>query len=379
MPFSYGGCLGNGNRFNTKVQCQETCLRAATEDLDVCSQPLEPGPCRGTYTRFYYDQVDGECKAFNYTGCRGNRNRFSDLESCENSCKHKAALAKAKRVCHLPMMSGPCDEKIASWHFDSRAKICRPFYFSGCGGNENRFESRAACEKSCPNAFPPEMSVAASILVLEEGQDAVFKVTVEANPPPKVQWLYKDVALDIEADERLSKSETDHSLTISKALIADSGLYTVTADNGLGHVARRQVTLQVHPSRMPIEVEIDKRVTEFEIGREIKFSCSVRGYPIPVIRWYKNNTPLRASARISFLELDNALVVTKATQIDGGVYTCRATNKHESVFDNIEVSVKEGEKPKEECKDDPNFANCALIVRARACNRNKYYPKFCCK
>ena len=323
MPFRYGGCLGNGNRFDTKVQCQETCLRSTIEELDVCSQPYEPGPCRGTYIRYFYDQTVGECREFNYTGCKGNKNRFSSLEACENSCRHKAQLAKAKKICHLPLMKGPCDEKIPSWYFDSRNKRCVPFFYSGCGGNENRFESRVQCEKSCPNAFPPELEVAASILVLEEGQDALFKVTVEANPPPTVTWLYKDEEIDLEADERLSYSSTDHSLKISGSLIADSGVYTVIADNGLGHVARRQVTLKVHPSRMPIEVSINKDVTVFELGREMKFSCTVRGYPIPVIRWYKNNTPLRKNERVNVVEDHNTLVVKKVTQIDRGVYTCR--------------------------------------------------------
>ena len=108
MPFRYGGCLGNGNRYDSEVACQESCLHAETEKLDICSQPLEPGPCRGSFQRFYYDSQLGSCHAFNYTGCKGNRNRFMDSGSCEAACSHKAHLAQAKRKCSLPKRPGPC-------------------------------------------------------------------------------------------------------------------------------------------------------------------------------------------------------------------------------------------------------------------------------
>lgn len=88
-------------------------------------------------------------------------------------------------------------------------------------------------------------------------------------------------------------------------------------------MARRQVTLKVHPSQMPIEVTISKVKSEFDYGQEMSLPCSVRGYPIPVIRWYKNNTPLPKSDRIRVKEEDNTMVIDKATQIDAGVYTCR--------------------------------------------------------
>ncbi len=49
----------------------------------------------------------------------------------------------------------------------------------------------------------------------------------------------------------------DGSLRISPADMNDSGVYTVLADNGLGQVARNQLTLKVYPSRMPIEVQFE--------------------------------------------------------------------------------------------------------------------------
>ena len=45
------------------------------------------------------------------------------------------------------------------------------------------------------------------------------------------------------------------------------------------------------------QVVISKDKTVFKYGKEITLSCQVKGYPIPVIRWYKNNTPLPKSSR----------------------------------------------------------------------------------
>ena len=52
----------------------------------------------------------------------------------------------------------------AAWYFNSKLKSCRPFYYSGCGGNENRFDSLEECEEACPNAFPPEIKSQAKVM-----------------------------------------------------------------------------------------------------------------------------------------------------------------------------------------------------------------------
>ena len=45
MEFSYSGCLGNGNNFETIEECNEAC-NSQPDELPTCSQPYEPGPCR---------------------------------------------------------------------------------------------------------------------------------------------------------------------------------------------------------------------------------------------------------------------------------------------------------------------------------------------
>lgn len=52
--------------------------------------------------------------------------------------------------CSLPRAQGNCTEKEPRWYYDTPAGRCMPFYYSGCGGNRNNFNSREACETDCP-------------------------------------------------------------------------------------------------------------------------------------------------------------------------------------------------------------------------------------
>mmetsp|Transcript_31142 Transcript_31142/g.50028 ORF Transcript_31142/g.50028 Transcript_31142/m.50028 type:complete len:174 (+) Transcript_31142:38-559(+) len=76
--FIYGGCQGNANNFET----QEECLNACSSD--ICSLAAETGACRGAFPRYYFD--GSQCSQFTYGGCGGNANNFESLEDCQNLC-----------------------------------------------------------------------------------------------------------------------------------------------------------------------------------------------------------------------------------------------------------------------------------------------------
>lgn len=82
--FTYSGCGGNANRYTSEEQCERQCGRFRQQD--VCSQPLDPGPCTQNYIKYYYDAVSGRCEQFSYGGCEGSGNRFSTIEECETLC-----------------------------------------------------------------------------------------------------------------------------------------------------------------------------------------------------------------------------------------------------------------------------------------------------
>ncbi|XP_068673323.1 tauPI-stichotoxin-Hcr2b-like isoform X2 [Montipora foliosa] len=51
-----------------------------------CSSPSEAGPCRAYFRKFFFDTSDKTCKEFGYGGCGGNGNRYDTKEQCQMTC-----------------------------------------------------------------------------------------------------------------------------------------------------------------------------------------------------------------------------------------------------------------------------------------------------
>ncbi|XP_016101723.1 collagen alpha-6(VI) chain-like [Sinocyclocheilus grahami] len=94
MHFWYGGCGGNENRFLTENECFRECVSTESENLqqddssfkDVCQLKLDAGTCSNFSMKWYFEVRSGECVQFWYGGCDGNSNRFNTQEDCEIRC-----------------------------------------------------------------------------------------------------------------------------------------------------------------------------------------------------------------------------------------------------------------------------------------------------
>nr|CUU99114.1 hypothetical transcript [Hymenolepis microstoma] len=211
--FYYGGCEGNENRFESLEDCQRRCESSVSRDPcagvrcgnnaycvsgycyceqgyegdanvecrpvstpeqppqqngGVCSLPIDIGPCRASIRRYAYNPSTRRCEIFTYGGCQGNGNNFETEEECERRCGGSGTVSPPHTggtgdigggvgsgggdVCSLPSDMGPCSDYVLRYTFNSSTGRCEMFYYGGCEGNENRFESLEDCQRRCESS-----------------------------------------------------------------------------------------------------------------------------------------------------------------------------------------------------------------------------------
>jgi len=66
--------------------------------LDLCTLPAEMGHCLAYFERWYFDPTTGYCKPFVYGGCQGNGNRFDSEVACRTACKARTPVGQSARI-----------------------------------------------------------------------------------------------------------------------------------------------------------------------------------------------------------------------------------------------------------------------------------------
>jgi hypothetical protein len=121
--------------------------------LPPCLQPRDSGPCDAALTRFAFDPETLTCVPFGYGGCAGNANRFETLEACEAACVAPLApeCADARRGEGCPCTQHEqCDGACSSVPFE-QGEGCAP---SSVGYCADVTEGNCACrfdtgERAC--------------------------------------------------------------------------------------------------------------------------------------------------------------------------------------------------------------------------------------
>uniref|UniRef100_A0A3P8V0A2 BPTI/Kunitz inhibitor domain-containing protein n=1 Tax=Cynoglossus semilaevis TaxID=244447 RepID=A0A3P8V0A2_CYNSE len=70
------------------------------------------------------------------------------MSECRPFLKPPLPVSTAER-CGLSLDPGPCRNYEVRWYYDTTANSCAQFWFGGCLGNSNRFETERSCRETC--------------------------------------------------------------------------------------------------------------------------------------------------------------------------------------------------------------------------------------
>ncbi|CAM4552552.1 unnamed protein product [Leuciscus chuanchicus] len=130
---------------------------------DKCLADAQTGRCRASIRRYHYN--NGTCYPFTYGGCGGNQNNYETEETCMTTCtvrlipsNQKAtvystpvpdSIPSFEEACAVPSESGPCRASFLMYYFEASTQSCKTFIYGGCQGNLNRYGSEEECMSAC--------------------------------------------------------------------------------------------------------------------------------------------------------------------------------------------------------------------------------------
>ncbi|XP_065354306.1 papilin isoform X6 [Calliphora vicina] len=372
--FWYGGCGGNGNRFDSEGDCKETCQEF--KGKDACLLPKSQGPCTGYITKWYFDAERGRCEEFKYGGCYGTNNRFDSLEECQSLC----TVSESVPPCEQPMDQGPCEGSFERWFYDNTTDVCHPFTYGGCKGNKNNYPTEHACNYHCrqpgvhkepditnevlPNrceSFENECnSMSCPYGVRRVPADDGECQRCECNNPCADHQCHEGQQCAIEVSPNEPGQFVPVCRLINKSgvcpqLSADDGVcgrecYTDAdcrddnkcCSNGCGFVCVRPTPPTVRTTApttaapvvvYPGEVRaslVPKERPELEVqtamGGIAVLRCFATGNPAPNVTWSRNNVVVDTNQGRYVLTSSGDLTIVQVRQTDSGSYVCVASN-----------------------------------------------------
>lgn len=80
-------------------------------------------------------------------------NYFFLSHSTVHKILFKICFIPEQDTCSLPVVQGDCHNYTERWYYDVYEGRCKPFYYGGCGGNQNKFNSEIECQRHCDHNY----------------------------------------------------------------------------------------------------------------------------------------------------------------------------------------------------------------------------------
>ncbi|XP_045496946.1 carboxypeptidase inhibitor SmCI-like [Colias croceus] len=151
LLFLLESILAKKQRYNTYKESVSRVTPYNPEVIDkTCLLKPDIGPCRGDILMYFYDPSTKDCSKFFWGGCQGNGNRFNSRSECLQACLSEPNGRRQRpRWCSLTFDYGYCFGSLTVWYYDPLWQVCKERIYSGCGGNKNNFYNKEQCESIC--------------------------------------------------------------------------------------------------------------------------------------------------------------------------------------------------------------------------------------
>jgi len=74
-------------RYCTAIARETVAQSHGASDIQRCFEEMAVGNCRDKIERWYFNNETGHCEPFTYTGCGGNGNNFNTTKYCRHACR----------------------------------------------------------------------------------------------------------------------------------------------------------------------------------------------------------------------------------------------------------------------------------------------------
>uniref|UniRef100_A0A8C3YS46 Hemicentin-1 n=1 Tax=Catagonus wagneri TaxID=51154 RepID=A0A8C3YS46_9CETA len=173
---------------------------------------------------------------------------------------------------------------------------------------------------------PPVFIQEPADVSMEIGSNVTLPCYVQGYPEPKIKWRRLDTMPIFSRPFSVSSISQlgTGALFISNLWASDKGTYICEAENEFGKI-QSQATITVTGLVAPL-IGISPTVTSVVEGQQLTLPCALlAGNPIPERRWIKNSAMLVQNPYIT-IRSDGSLHIERVRLLDGGEYTCVATN-----------------------------------------------------
>ncbi|XP_052276110.1 eppin-like [Dreissena polymorpha] len=93
--------------------------------------------------------VDDDTAGICVEECRADGDCDGAEKCCSNGCGKTCMRPTGYDVCSLLKDPGSCGNWTVRWYYNREEAQCDRFWFSQCGGNDNRFMTEAECLNRC--------------------------------------------------------------------------------------------------------------------------------------------------------------------------------------------------------------------------------------